>query len=66
MFVLTRNILCRKSLSQLVQLYIVVSATFEAVEPVYKDHPGDQGSVVSVDRWCSYRGVSVYLGLCVG
>ena len=37
------------------------------VEPVYKDHPGDQENVVSVDRWSSYhRGVSVWLRLRIG
>ena len=32
---------------------------------VYDHHPGDQENVVSVDRWSSYRGVSVYLRLCI-
>ena len=29
------------------------------VEPVYKDHPGDQENMVSINRWSSYRGVVV-------
>ena len=31
------------------------------VEPVYKDHQGNQENVVFVDRWSPYRGVSVVL-----
>ena len=28
-------------------------------DTVYKDHPGDQGNVASVDRWSPYRGVHI-------
>ena len=37
-----------------------------AVEDVYRDHPGHQEHMVTVDRWSSYRHVSVYLRLCTG
>ena len=33
---------------------------------LYNHRPGDQENLVSVDRWSSYRGVSVYLRLCIG